>query len=1675
MKISIMKKIQFLIVGILLILTSNGLMAQYKLGDLIVFPDNSKGIVFYVNPEDTRQGWAIALTDLSSRYMMLPVSGGSATGLIVPEAAPDAFNQTSWQPHGKANTLQLFRSGNSPAANAVDVYNGWYIPDIMQLNMIYRYMPLLENDVTSNGGNTGSFLLNITQTSTSHCYASSTPNNSTGDKFYVINMGNYSNHPKGMIALGEKGGLFHDEGYKIRPVREFGNEVEAYWVAPYNAMGEKTNTMTVTPDETTTYDAVVVFGHDTFPATSTVAVHESYNSDTLYEITCMCNYRTNDGCSGCYNAYNSTKSSLFTGLYICPQSYNYYTNSYEPYTRTYTRTTQSQFGCDSTITLILTVVECSNLYTDTLCPLTEDYYFAPFDTTFKPGTVSGIYEHHGTKVVSGRAIDTVAYYDLTILEDYMKGDTTELCLSDNSVTTWENNPNVTITVTDHEVSVTSSSTDVMIDATNASEGIYMIIEKAVTGCDSVTFLHIKNTEGKSVFHADTLYVDHPFDYPLYGHNFHVVGPGVMTHNDTIPNGSANGCDSIVIRVLFVEEPHYDTICEKSYYSTSTIWQENKPIYCWDWNDKNNCIAGLTENELGFFEFPGKKDYEGVEVDTVSYLKLTLKPVSESSDTERVCLSEESGSISIPYSKDSRITINIYATGYMYLSSSNSSAIRAIAVNTTNGDYLLKTTGVNGCDSIVKLHIERNVVKRDTVYADTMHVTGEDFDKIVAGHTFHVTESGVFTFTDTIPNGAANGCDSIIVRYLIVEEPHEDEICDSTFNVTTQTWTDNVGPYKWNGIPIADLTVNADGYYEFPGEKTINGTKVDTTTYLKLTIDPTHRDTNALDICLLGSDSTFTYEGNTNVTISVTTTTTTVTSTDATKVTVYPVKVGGEESKTDFILLMKTVDGCDSVEVLHIETNVVPRDTVYADTLHIPGEDFDKVVANHTFHVTEPGVFSFTDTIPGGANNSCDSITTRILIVEELHEDEICEEELATYTWRGNTLPSSTNSHGYYEFPGKKTINGTIVDTISYLLLTVNPSPAVTLSDLTVCPNDGAVNLTATLASATAPNYTYEWSGELTVSPTPVTTDQLTATTTATVPDAPASCGQTYTMNVKVTDGNGCEATDDATVTVKTPTKPVISTLLTDDNLGCNPTVPTLTTDNFTVTDECNATAKVKLESAESNTNCQHTKVWTATYVNACGLKADTVKVTYTWTEDNEKPVIALQSNSMADKYNWGCNPTVIAPVFTVSDNCEGTFTLDAANVVDGGVIGTGCEKSQTWTASYTDGCGNPATPMSITYYWTEDHTAPVIHTEAVSDHKGCNPVIVAPTFTITDNCEGTFVLNADSVTDGGVVAVTGEPYNFSRTWTAHYTDLCGNKADNVSVTYTWVEAPEVSIICPPDVYDTLAYGDCVMEIYPEQIGTPTINAPADWPMVVSNEIPADNLYQEGETIITWTATDQVCGYPISCQQKVIVVFPKCPDAIDCEGNVYHGVRIDCDCWTQTNLISNCYGDPHECEISGNCDDPIPCVYEYVNPNYPNADENVAIFGKLYCDTAALKDSVVNPHGHIQGICPKGWYLPTVEKYSDLFLHGDALKSPLYWTDGGGDNSTGFSWLPAGWWNGQLQRFEGLMSEGYFLAVETTVEGVRTVVYYMQHDCDEVKRIETHSGFGYSVRCVKEKD
>ena len=152
----------------------------------------------------------------------------------------------------------------------------------------------------------------------------------------------------------------------------------------------------------------------------------------------------------------------------------------------------------------------------------------------------------------------------------------------------------------------------------------------------------------------------------------------------------------------------------------------------------------------------------------------------------------------------------------------------------------------------------------------------------------------------------------------------------------------------------------------------------------------------------------------------------------------------------------------------------------------------------------------------------------------------------------------------------------------------------------------------------------------------------------------------------------------------------------------------------------------------------------------------------------------------------GCIPTVTAPTFTGTDNCEGTII---PIVTTAGATNTGCAYTQTWTANFTDACGNAATPVTITYTWTQDTQLPVISTTAVSGPlTGCSPTVTAPTFTGLDNCDGVF----------NPIVTTGGPSNtgcdYSQTWTANYTDACGNAAAPVSITYTWTQDTQAPVI-----------------------------------------------------------------------------------------------------------------------------------------------------------------------------------------------------------------------------------------------------------------------------------------
>ena len=278
--------------------------------------------------------------------------------------------------------------------------------------------------------------------------------------------------------------------------------------------------------------------------------------------------------------------------------------------------------------------------------------------------------------------------------------------------------------------------------------------------------------------------------------------------------------------------------------------------------------------------------------------------------------------------------------------------------------------------------------------------------------------------------------------------------------------------------------------------------------------------------------------------------------------------------------------------------------------------------------------------------------------------------------------------------------------------------------------------------------------------------------------------------------------------------------------------------------------------------------------------------------------------------------------------------------------------------------------------------------------------------------------------------------------------------------------PMLSITCPPDVHDTTNFGECMMKLSSEVLGTPTATHSLGWPYVITNNAPSDSLYYEGDQTVTWVMTDTVCGYKDSCQQHVYIAFPPCPDAVDAEGNVYHSVRIDCDCWTQRNLESTMYSD--STDISG--------VYNYVCEMYPDIATNVSIFGRLYSYSAAIRDSSENGHGHIQGVCPAGWYLPTSEQFLNLNAYGaDALKSSLYWIPSGGNNSTGFSALPAGYYNGINFRYENLLIEACFWSIQVVGPPIIMSSCHIYMGCETVIELPVYNSRGYSVRCVKEKE
>jgi uncharacterized protein (TIGR02145 family) len=142
--------------------------------------------------------------------------------------------------------------------------------------------------------------------------------------------------------------------------------------------------------------------------------------------------------------------------------------------------------------------------------------------------------------------------------------------------------------------------------------------------------------------------------------------------------------------------------------------------------------------------------------------------------------------------------------------------------------------------------------------------------------------------------------------------------------------------------------------------------------------------------------------------------------------------------------------------------------------------------------------------------------------------------------------------------------------------------------------------------------------------------------------------------------------------------------------------------------------------------------------------------------------------------------------------------------------------------------------------------------------------------------------------------------------------------------------------------------------------------------------------------------------------------------------------------------------------------------------YYNGDSvNGRKYGKLY-NWYAVNDS--------RGLAPQGWHIPVDDEYSVLIIYlggshtyneiAPKMKSKSGWeSNGQGNNSSGFSSLPAGGRNGD-GKFGNLGYDCYYWTLSEEQNHSAAHFYSIAFDDSTVWQVNNFKSRGYSVRCVK---
>jgi gliding motility-associated-like protein len=697
----------------------------------------------------------------------------------------------------------------------------------------------------------------------------------------------------------------------------------------------------------------------------------------------------------------------------------------------YTDTLQAANGCDSIITLDLTVLDVPETgLTESICD-GETYTVGASDYT-----ASGFYTD---TLIAANGCDSIVMLDLTVLN------VPEIALTE-SICQFEA----------YEVG-TSSYT---------MTGNYVDTLVAANGCDSIVTL------GLTVFPVkrDTL------DITICNASSYSVGDSTYneegTYIDTL-SSELTGCDSIVTLNLtvrdFFEINLNRTICENESFTVGTTPYDSTGMYSQTFISLEGCdsIVNLNLTVIPFprtdlapvicegdtFTIAGNPYAQtGVYMDTLTSfvsgcdsiitLDLTVNPTLYTDLTEEICdyevytvgtsIYDTTGIFidtlsSVATGCDSIVTLNLTVNPTLFTDLTEEicdGEIYAVGISeyTTTGVYVDTLSSViTGCDSIVTLDL--------TVFPIPMTSLTEI---VCFGDSYTVgtsTYTATGTYTDTLAS-TFTGCDSIISLDLTVREEIRtelvQEICDyETFSVgnssynTTGMYADTLTSMATgcDSIVTLDLTVYPTLFTELTEEICdYESFTVGTSTYNTTGV---HVDT--LSSGATGCDSIVTLNLTVHPTLS-TALTQEICDGESFGVGASTYTTSGTYIDT----LSSVITGCDSIVTLDLTVFPIPMTSLTEIVCF--GDSY--TVGTSTYAVTG----TYTDTL-ASTLTGCDSIISLDLTVREEIRTELVQEVCDYETFSvGN---SSYNTTGMYA--DTLTSIATGCDSIVTLDLTVYPT------------------------------------------------------------------------------------------------------------------------------------------------------------------------------------------------------------------------------------------------------------------------------------------------------------------------------------------------------------------------------------------------------------------------------------------------------------------------------------------------------------------------------------------------------------------------------------------------------------------------------------------------------------